>query len=83
MPSGNIPVGTSTLVPVTSAGGLCRTDTAVSDSDRGLFCYAALALKLGLSDSKILDHLFLSAYSRYPGEAEKQATAESLKTSRA
>jgi hypothetical protein len=45
--------------------------------------YAALALKLGLSDSKILDHLFLSAYSRYPTEVEKQATAESLKTSRA
>ena len=36
-----------------------------------------------LSDSKILDHLFLSAYSRYPTEVEKQATAESLKTSRA
>ena len=44
--------------------------------------YAALALKLGLSDSKILEHLYLSAYSRYPTEAEKQATAESLKTSR-
>jgi hypothetical protein len=34
--------------------------------------YAALALKLGLSDSKILDHLFLSAYSRYPTDAERQ-----------
>src|SRR5205814_10660448 len=44
--------------------------------------YAALALKLGLSDSKILEHLFLSAYSRYPTDAERQATAESLKTSR-
>jgi hypothetical protein len=45
--------------------------------------YAALALKLGLSDSKILDHLFLSAYSRYPTETEKQEIVESLKGSRA
>ena len=45
--------------------------------------YAALALKLGLSDSKILDHLFLSAYSRYPTEAERQETVQSLKASRA
>ncbi len=45
--------------------------------------YAALALRLGLSDSKILEHLYLSAYSRYPTDAEKQATVESLKTSRA
>jgi hypothetical protein len=45
--------------------------------------YAALALKLGLSDSKILDHLFLSAYSRYPTDAEGQETVQSLKTSRA
>jgi hypothetical protein len=45
--------------------------------------YAALALKLGLSDSKILDHLFLSAYSRYPTDAERQETVQSLRTSRA
>jgi hypothetical protein len=44
--------------------------------------YAALALKLGLSDSKILEHLFLSAYSRYPTDAEKKSTVESLKASR-
>ena len=44
--------------------------------------YAALALKLGLSDPKILDHLFLSAYSRYPTDAEKQETMQSLKASR-
>ena len=28
-------------------------------------------LKLGLSDAKILDHLYLSAFSRYPAAAEK------------
>lgn len=44
--------------------------------------YAALALKLGLSDSKTLDHLYLSAYSRYPGESEKQPLLDSLKKSR-
>jgi hypothetical protein len=45
--------------------------------------YAALAVKLGLSDSRILDHLFLSAYSRYPTEAEKQPMLEALKKARA
>ena len=33
--------------------------------------YASLMLKLGLSNARILDQLFLSAYSRYPGENEK------------
>ena len=32
--------------------------------------YATLFLKLGLSDRKILDHMFLSAYSRYPRSDE-------------
>ena len=44
--------------------------------------YAALALKLGLSDARILEHLFLSAYSRYPREEEKQTLAEELRKSR-
>ncbi|MSV29550.1 MAG: DUF1553 domain-containing protein, partial [Bryobacterales bacterium] len=44
--------------------------------------YAALALKLGLSDSRMLDHLFLSAYSRYPGDAEKETMLAELKKSR-
>jgi hypothetical protein len=44
--------------------------------------YAALSLKLGLSDSRMLDHLFLSAYSRYPAEAEKGAMLDELKKSR-
>jgi hypothetical protein len=44
--------------------------------------YAALALKLGLSDARILEHLFLSAYSRYPREDEKQALVEELRKAR-
>ena len=44
--------------------------------------YAVLAVKLGLSDARILDHLFLSAYGRYPTEAEKQPMLEALKKAR-
>jgi len=33
--------------------------------------YPSLVLKLGLSDAKILDHLMLSAFSRYPAPREK------------
>jgi len=42
----------------------------------------ALFMKLGLSDSRILDHLFLSAYSRYPTDAERQVSMESLAKAR-
>src|SRR5579864_3849391 len=45
--------------------------------------FPMLAIKLGLSDSKILDHLFLSAYSRYPSETEKQPMLASLEKARA
>lgn len=45
--------------------------------------YAALALKLGLSDARILDHLFLSAYARYPTGPERQQMVAALKASRA
>ncbi|HXA08297.1 MAG TPA: DUF1553 domain-containing protein, partial [Bryobacteraceae bacterium] len=41
--------------------------------------FPALAIKLGLSDSRILDHLFLSAYSRYPTDAEKQPMLAALR----
>ena len=44
--------------------------------------YAALAVKLGLSDSRILDHLYLSAFSRYPTEAEKQPLLAALRAAR-
>lgn len=38
----------------------------------------ALFLKLGLSDSRILEHAFLSAYSRYPSDAERQSALAAL-----
>ena len=44
--------------------------------------YAALALKMGLSDARILDQLFLSAYSRYPTDSEKQPMLEVLRKAR-
>jgi len=45
--------------------------------------YPVLAIKLGLSDSKLVDHLFLSAYSRYPTESEKRPMLEALQKARA
>ncbi len=44
--------------------------------------YAALALKLGLSDADALDHLYLSAYARYPGAPEKQTMLAALRKAR-
>ncbi len=44
--------------------------------------YPALAIKLGLSDSKTLDHLFLSAYGRYPTESEKPPMLAALRKAR-
>ena len=38
----------------------------------------ALFLKLGLSDRRILEHMYLSAYSRYPNETERQMLAAAL-----
>jgi Protein of unknown function (DUF1553)/Protein of unknown function (DUF1549) len=45
--------------------------------------YPALAVRLGLSDSRILDNLFLSAFSRYPTEDEKKPLLEALRKARA
>ncbi len=45
--------------------------------------YAALAIKLGLSDARILDHLYLSAFSRYPTEAERAPLLDELHSARA
>ncbi|HUQ95430.1 MAG TPA: DUF1549 domain-containing protein [Bryobacteraceae bacterium] len=39
-------------------------------------------MKLGLSDSRILDHIYLSAYSRYPTDSERQAEMAALSKSR-
>jgi uncharacterized protein DUF1553 len=44
--------------------------------------FASLALKLGLGDARILEHLFLAAYSRYPNQNEKQSLSAALAKSR-
>lgn len=41
-----------------------------------------LLLKLGLSDARILDHIFLSAFSRYPSESEKEKILTALASAR-
>ncbi len=38
----------------------------------------ALFLKLGLSDRRILEYMYLSAFSRYPTDAERQTLAAAL-----
>jgi len=43
---------------------------------------AGLFLKLGLSEARIIEHLFLSAFSRYPSEQEKRQLVEALKSAR-
>jgi hypothetical protein len=43
---------------------------------------AALFQKVGLSDSRIVEHMFLSAYNRYPTEDERRSMVESLQKSR-
>lgn len=40
--------------------------------------YAALYLKLGLSERRILEQLFLSAYSRYPADDERERLTQAL-----
>ncbi|HUK34591.1 MAG TPA: DUF1549 domain-containing protein, partial [Vicinamibacterales bacterium] len=41
--------------------------------------YVSLFLKLGLSDARILDHVFLSSFSRYPTEMERAALVADLR----
>ena len=45
--------------------------------------WEVLAVKLGLSDARILDHLYLSAFSRYPTDAEKAPLLDALHQARA
>ncbi len=40
--------------------------------------YVALFLKLGLSDARIIEHVFLTAFSRYPTESEKSSLVAEL-----
>src|ERR1043166_6809791 len=42
----------------------------------------ALFIKLGLSDRRILEYMFLSAYSRYPSDAERQTLLSAVETAR-
>jgi hypothetical protein len=42
----------------------------------------ALFLKLGLSDRRILEFMYLSAFSRYPTDAERQALQAALEGGR-
>ena len=42
----------------------------------------ALFLKLGLSDRRILEYMFLSAFSRYPTDAERQTLMAALESAR-
>ena len=37
-----------------------------------------MLLKLGLSDPRVVDYLFLSAFSRYPRDSERQRLVEDL-----
>ena len=39
-------------------------------------------LKLGLSDARILDHIFLSAFSRHPAVSERESILEKMKAAR-
>jgi hypothetical protein len=45
--------------------------------------YATLFLRLGLSDTRILDQVYLSAFSRYPNEEERRSVGEMLAKARA
>ncbi|MCI0349993.1 MAG: DUF1553 domain-containing protein, partial [Acidobacteriales bacterium] len=41
-----------------------------------------VALTIGMSDSKFTEHLYLSAFSRYPTESERAAALKSLQEAR-
>jgi uncharacterized protein DUF1553 len=42
----------------------------------------ALFLKLGFSDRRIMEYMFLSAYSRYPSDSERQTVLSELEKAR-
>ncbi|MBM3814405.1 MAG: DUF1553 domain-containing protein [Acidimicrobiia bacterium] len=44
--------------------------------------YVALFQRLGLSDSRVLEHLMLSAYGRYPAEEERKQMLDALNKAR-
>ena len=57
-------------------GDTLNRKLAAKDGVVGLF------LKLGLSDSRMIEQVYLSAFSRNPTESEKQRAVELLKSSR-
>ena len=42
-----------------------------------------MLLRLGLSDERIVDYLFLSAFSRYPTDSERRKIVEDLESAEA
>ena len=42
--------------------------------------YISLLLRLGLSDSRIVEHMTLSAFSRYPTDAEREELGKLWRT---
>ncbi|MBM3727267.1 MAG: DUF1553 domain-containing protein [Acidobacteria bacterium] len=44
--------------------------------------YVSLFLKLGLPEKRILDHVYLSAFSRYPTDGERQEMSKMLQEAR-
>jgi hypothetical protein len=44
--------------------------------------YLSLLVRLGLSDARIVEHLFLSAFSRYPSEDEKRELVAAIEKTR-
>ena len=44
--------------------------------------YVSLFLRLGLSDQRMLEQVYLSAFSRFPSDGEKQRAVDLLKSSR-
>ena len=56
--------------------------TTLNDKLRSSRSNIGAFLKLGLSDTRILDHVFLSAFSRHPTESEQENMLERMKAAR-
>ena len=56
--------------------------TTLNDKLRSSRSNIGAFLKLGLSDTRILDHVFLSAFSRHPTESEQETMLERMKAAR-
>ncbi len=56
--------------------------TTLNDKLRSSRSNIGAFLQLGLSDTRILDHVFLSAFSRHPTESEQENMLERMKAAR-